>query len=251
MGKVFQAVIAIVAGVGGAFLVFWVLNCLIERLPEKWEERLKPYVFIGPGLFLIGLFLLYPLVRTIIYSFFDANGDDWVGLENYTDLLGSDDFRQTLINNLLWILIVPPLVVGDGARSRRAGRPARPAVGEGRQGDHLRAAGDQLRRRGDDLALRLRGPPARRAADRPARTRSSPSLGFDPIAWVQKDTFHLNTFLLMVIVLWIQVGFAMILLSAAIKGVPRGDHRGGPDRRRDRAADLLRRCSCRRSGRRC
>jgi alpha-glucoside transport system permease protein len=46
------------------------------------------------------------------------------------------------------------------------------------------------------------------------------SLGFDPIAWVQKDEFHLNTFLLMVIMLWLQAGFAMILLSAAIKAVP-------------------------------
>jgi len=46
------------------------------------------------------------------------------------------------------------------------------------------------------------------------------SFGGDPIAWVQENTFHLNSFLLMVMLLWMNVGFAMVLLSAAVKGVP-------------------------------
>jgi alpha-glucoside transport system permease protein len=46
------------------------------------------------------------------------------------------------------------------------------------------------------------------------------ALGFDPIAWIQESTLHLNNFLLMMVLLWAQVGFAMVLLSAAIKGVP-------------------------------
>jgi alpha-glucoside transport system permease protein len=46
------------------------------------------------------------------------------------------------------------------------------------------------------------------------------ALGFDPIAWLQESTLHLNSFLLMLVLLWAQVGFAMVLLSAAVKGVP-------------------------------
>ncbi len=46
------------------------------------------------------------------------------------------------------------------------------------------------------------------------------ALGFDPVAWLQVDTLRLNSFLLMVILIWAQVGFSMVLLSAAVKGVP-------------------------------
>ena len=46
------------------------------------------------------------------------------------------------------------------------------------------------------------------------------ALGFDPVAWLRAAAFHLNSLLLMVMLLWAQVGFSMVLLSAAVKGVP-------------------------------
>jgi len=46
------------------------------------------------------------------------------------------------------------------------------------------------------------------------------ALGGKPVAWLQVDTVKLNTFLLMIILIWGQVGFSMVLLSAAIKSVP-------------------------------
>ena len=64
-------------------------------------------------------------------------------------------------------------------------------------------------------------------------------LGGDPQTWLQIDTAKLNSILLMVILIWLQVGFAMVLLSSAIKGVPGGHHRSGPDRRGQRVPDLL------------
>ena len=114
MGKVLGGLIAIAIGVGGAVVLFWVLNYLVERLPAKWEERVKPYVFVGPALAFIGVIVLYPLVRTLIFAFFDETGDEWVGFDNFSDLLGSDDFRQTLFNNLLWLLFVPAGIVIAG-----------------------------------------------------------------------------------------------------------------------------------------
>ena len=114
MGKIIDGIIAIAVGVGGALLLFFVLNWLVERLPEKWESRLKPYVFIGPALVAVGIFLLYPLLRTVFLSVFDEQGEEFVGFENFSELFGSADFRDTLINNVLWLLIVPPVVVGIG-----------------------------------------------------------------------------------------------------------------------------------------
>ena len=78
MGKVFDGVVAILIGVGGAAALFWILNAAVERLPTKWEERLKPYVFTGPALLFIGVIVLYPLVRTLVFAFFDAQGKERV-----------------------------------------------------------------------------------------------------------------------------------------------------------------------------
>jgi alpha-glucoside transport system permease protein len=219
VGKIFQGIVAIALGVGGAFAVFFVLNFLVEKLSEKWEERIKPYVFVGPALALIGLFLLYPLIRTIVYSFYNAAGDEFVGLDNYTDLLKSENFRETLFNNLLWILFVPPFVVGIGLT--------------------VAVLADKLKPRSEKVAKAVIFVPMAisfvgaatiwrfvyeaRPAGQPQigiQNALITTLGFDPIAWVQKDDLHLNTFLLMVIMLWLQAGFAMILLSAAIKAVP-------------------------------
>ena len=117
MIRLINALLAIVGGVGAALLLYWVLNKLVEMLPAKWEERLKPWAFIGPAVAAIALFLIYPAVRTIIISFANSTTTAWVGLENYTDLLGSEAFRQTLYNTLLWIAVVPAVTSTPRART--------------------------------------------------------------------------------------------------------------------------------------
>ena len=62
--------------------------------------------------------------------------------------------------------------------------------------------------------------PARRRPQIGLQNAIVTAFGGDPIAWVQENTFHLNSFLLMVMLLWMNVGFAMVLCSAAVKGVP-------------------------------
>lgn len=114
MIKLANAVLAIGGGVLGAMLLFWVLNKLVEMLPNKWENRIKPYVFIGPALFAIAVFLLYPAFQTVVASFANDDTTSWVGFKNYVSLLGSRDFQTTLINTLMWVLIVPVIVVTLG-----------------------------------------------------------------------------------------------------------------------------------------
>src|SRR5690606_7270818 len=114
MVKIINGLIAIVAGVGGITVLFWLLNAIVERLPDKWEQRIKPYVFIGPAMFAVGVFLVYPGVRTIILSFFDATSENFVGLRNYQELVGDPNLRSALFNNILWILFVPTLAVVIG-----------------------------------------------------------------------------------------------------------------------------------------
>src|SRR5918994_989526 len=163
MIRLINALLAIVGGVGAALLLYWILNKLVEMLPTTWEERLKPWVFIGPAVAAIGLFLVYPAIRTFILSFANAQSTAWVGFENYSDLLGSEAFRQTLYNTLLWIAVVPAVTV---------------ALGLG-----VAVLADRLGPQSEKLSKSI-------------------------------------IFLLMTILIWAQVGFSMVLLSAAVKGVP-------------------------------
>ena len=105
--KILNGLIAIVLGVGGTAALYWLLNFLSGLLPGKWDRRVKPYVFIGPAILVVTVFLVYPAVMTVIYSFADDNSINWVGFGNYTALFRDDEFIGTLVNNLLWILIVP------------------------------------------------------------------------------------------------------------------------------------------------
>jgi len=219
MIRVINAVLAIVGGVGAALLLYYVLNKVVEGLPSKWEERIKPYVFIGPAILAIGLYLLYPAVRTIILSFANAQSTAWVGLENYTDLLGSRDFQITLVNTLLWIAIVPAVTVAFG-------------LGIAVLADRLGPQAEKLTKSTIFLPMAISGVGAATIWRFIYETRPKgepqiglqnaiiTALGFDPVAWLQLDTLRINSFLLMIILIWAQAGFSMVLLSAAVKGVP-------------------------------
>ena len=219
MIRLINALLAIVGGVGAALLLFWILNKLVEMLPGKWEERLKPWVFIGPAVAAIAFFLIYPAVRTFILSFANAQSTAWVGTENYTDLLSSSEFRNTLYNTLLWIAVVPAVTVALG-------------LGVAVLADRLGPRSEKLSKSIIFLPMAISGV-GQATIWRfiyEARPEGEPqiglqnavwtALGFDPVAWLQVDTLHFNSFLLMIILIWAQVGFSMVLLSAAVKGVP-------------------------------
>ncbi len=217
MVKLLTALAAILAGVGGVTLLYFLLNALAERLPGAWEHRLKPFVFIGPAVLVVGLFLVYPAAQTILYSFADDTSTAYVGLDNYVELFGDEDFRSALINNVLWIIIVPTLSVVIGllvavmadklsARSESVAKSviflpmAISFVGAGTIWGFVYDFSG-----GEQIGL---------------LNAIATMIGFDPVVWLQQSQFAINDLLLMVIMIWLQAGFAMVLLSAAIKNVP-------------------------------
>ncbi len=217
--KILNALIAIVGGVLGAMLLYWLLNQLAQRLPGKWEHRVKPYVFVGPAVLIIGFFLIYPALQTIHFSFANRTSTGYVGFQNYTDLLTSSAFLQTLFNTLLWIVVVPAVVIGFGLLI---------AV----MADRLGARGEKSVKSIIFLPMAISAVSAGTVWGfiytlRPAGQEQIGVLnaivtafGGDPVPWLQIDTGKLNSFLLMIILIWTQTGFAMVLLSSAIKAVP-------------------------------
>ncbi len=217
--KVLNSLVAVLAGVGAALVLYWVLNKLAEMMPSKWEERLKPYIFILPAYAAMAFYLIYPSIQTLFYAFKDPTSTSWVGFENFTNLLGSSDFRQTLLNTLLWIIIVPAVTVTIG-------------LGVAVLSDRLRPSAEKAAKTLIFLPMAISMVGAATVwrfvyAFRPPgqnqiglQNAVIGVAGHDPVPWMQQTSLHFNSILLMVMLLWAQVGLGMVLLSAAIKGVP-------------------------------
>ena len=106
--------VAIVVGVGGVFLLFWAMNSIVNWLPGRWREGVRPYVFVGPALVTLSVFLIYPVINTILTSFKDANGQSFVGLANYRFVFTDESMLRSIRNTAGWVVLVPLVAVSIG-----------------------------------------------------------------------------------------------------------------------------------------
>lgn len=212
-------ILGLVVGIGGSILFFYFLNLCIEGLPSRFSEGVIPYAFLLPGFVLIALLLLYPAVQTVVYSFANADSTEWAGLSNYRAIFSDPGFWSALLNNLLWILIVPIVTVSFGLLV---------AV----LADKLSPSGEKTTKSLIFLPMAISFVGAATiwglvyAYSAPGSPQTGllnaiiTALGGEPVNWYLLDTARLNSLFLMVILIWLQTGFAMVLLSSAIKGVP-------------------------------
>jgi alpha-glucoside transport system permease protein len=211
-------VMAIIVGVFGVFALYYGMDWVVNRLPEHHRDRVRPFAFVGPAVVLLAVFLVYPTVVTFRLSFQDARGEGWVWFENYVNIFTESDTLLAIRNSMMWVLIVPVLsvligltfaVLADklGSKSEAFSKTfifmpmAISFVGASivwRFIYNFRPEGF-----GDQIGL-LNG--------------LWTSLGNEPVAWLLQQPW--NNFYLMVILVWLQTGFAMVILSAAIKSVP-------------------------------
>ena len=189
---------------------------LLRFLPEKRQGRIRPWLWIAPALAFLVVFLIYPTINTIVLSLMDATSKNFVGLDNYLWFFGDRTHARGAAQQR---------PVGDlhdrrrrrpGAAHRGPGRP-RPIRARG-QDSHLRAAGDQLRRGGDHLELHVPVQAAGHPADR-HRQRGRRLVGLRPLDWIQERDFLIGNFSLIFIGVWMWTGFAMVILSAGLKGI--------------------------------
>ena len=216
--KILIGVIAVVVGVGGSALLFYFLNTFVEGLPSRASHTLIPYAYLLPGLSLIALMLIYPAVQTINFSFADQDSEKYVGFENYKTIFASPAFLEAIINNLLWLLVVPAITVAIG-------------IVVAVLADKLPARGESASKStiflpmaisfvGASAIWKLVYDYSSSGAQTGLLNAIWTTVGGEAQPWLQVDNARLNSFLLVVILIWLQVGFAMVLMSSAIKGVP-------------------------------
>lgn len=171
-------------------------------------------LFMAPAATMLILGLIYPAISTIFKSFFDKTGAEFVGLENYYWVFTNPTGTASVINTILWALLAPTIsvVIGlayavfiDRARGEKFLKVlvfmpvAISFVGGGIIWKFMYDA-----RQGDQIGL---------------LNAIVTGFGGDPVQWLAVKPI-INTLMLLVVFIWMQTGFAMVILSAAIKAVP-------------------------------
>ncbi|MBB4192959.1 alpha-glucoside transport system permease protein [Rhizobium aethiopicum] len=226
--QIVSALGVVVAAVVACSAYFYFSNKILDfALPVKDGDiraasrnlnrraMIRPWLFLGPALFLLFVYLVYPVVATFILSFYDRTGQQFVGVANYKWAIGDREFRQSIFNNILWLAVVPAactffgLVIavmtdriwwGNIAKSIVFMPMAISFVGASVIWKFIYEY-----RGGNDVQIGLLNAIVQ-------------LFGGTPEVWISVPFW--NNFFLMIILIWIQTGFAMVILSAALRGIP-------------------------------
>lgn len=209
-------IIAIIWGVGGVAALYFAANWLVEKLSPEWMRRLQPFVFVGPAIAILTWYLALPAVRTFILSLKNHNSTQFVGLRNYIDVFTQRVMLEAFRNNLMWIVFGASLSVIFGllvayladkssfetfAKAMIFLPMAISMVGAGVIWNFMYEVKDVGSAQIGLLNAIWVG------------------LGGKPQAWTATLQPWNNLFLIMIMI-WLQTGYAMVIFSAAIKGVP-------------------------------
>ncbi len=82
--------------------------------PGRWRRHRVTIAFLAPAAVLLGVWIVYPTIYTIVRSLFDRDGSNFVGLDNYEEIFSQDTLVTAIKNNVLWLAIVPALVTAIG-----------------------------------------------------------------------------------------------------------------------------------------
>jgi alpha-glucoside transport system permease protein len=213
--KVVIVLVAIVWGIGGVALLYIVANWLTEKLPPVWQGRILPFVFVGPAIAILTFYLLVPAFLTAWESLFNATGSKFVGLDNYVYSFSNPEMVTAIRNNVLWLVFGTLFSTGLGlaiavlVERSRLDRLAKTLI-------FLPMAISFV---GASVIWRfvLSFQPAGQPQVGLLNAILS-GFGIGPISWLTGEP--LNTILLIVILVWGQTGFAMVIIGAALKGVP-------------------------------
>jgi alpha-glucoside transport system permease protein len=197
------------------FAILAVLFAIAGRANGKKARPLALTLFLGPALLLLLAGLVIPAIRTILFSFMNPDSNAWVGLANYQWMLEDPNVKIIMVNTILWIIVVPlftaALALLLAVMLDRIKHESIPKS--------LLFMPMAISFVGASIIFKFvyeyREPGEVQIGLLSAIVEF---LGAAPSNWMLSKP--LNTFLLMIIYVWTQMGFGMVILSAAIKGVP-------------------------------
>ncbi|WP_417258904.1 carbohydrate ABC transporter permease [Celeribacter sp.] len=178
---------------------------------------IRPWLFLFPALFVLTVYLAYPVFETLRLSLTDRAQDGaFVGLDNYRQLVSEPKFWEAIRNNMLWLIVVPAmstifgLIVAQLTDRIKWGNIAKSIIFM-------------------PMAISFVGASVIWKLVYDARPPGTEQIGVlnavymyltgnDPQQWLTIPLW--NNFFLMAVLIWIQTGFAMVILSAALRGIP-------------------------------
>ena len=208
---------AIVWGIFSVGLLFFALNGIAESFPRRMRSVAIALVFVGPALLILGWFLVLPVLRTLYLSFFDSTGTQFVFLKNYAFAFSNRIMLESFRNNLVWMIFGTAFCVSLGLVIATLSDKSRfenvykaiifmpmaiSFVGAGVIWKFMYAY------KGEGTTVEEIG----------LLNAVVVALGGQAQAWLLLPVW--NNFFLIAIMVWLQTGFAMVVLSSAIKGIP-------------------------------
>ncbi len=216
--KGLKVILAIAVGTVGVWGLYWGVDKLIDRLPRAAANAARPFLFVGPAMVLLSFYLIYPAVNTLFLSLQNRDSSEFVGFDNFYTLFTESRYQIGIRNSILWVIVVPAaaLVIGLG----------------------FATLVDQLGKKTESVTKSMIFMPMAVSfvgasvvftfiySFRPEGfgeqigllNAIKVSLGAEPTSWLSQQPW--NNLYLMVILIWLQTGFSMVILSSAIKGVP-------------------------------
>ncbi|MGF1601371.1 MAG: carbohydrate ABC transporter permease [Thermosynechococcaceae cyanobacterium] len=215
LSRILGALVAIVVGSGGVIALFYVMNALVTALPFKGKARLLPWVYISPALLVLTAYLVLPTIWTVLISFLDRRSEKFVGLDNYIFAFTDSSMLVAFRNNLLWLVLVTGVSVSLGlVIAVLVDKVKYEAFAKG-----LIFMPMAISFVGASVIWRFvyaYTPPEFEQIG--LLNAILVQFGGEPIGWLINKTF--NNFALIAIMIWLQTGFCMVLLSSAVKGIP-------------------------------
>lgn len=217
-----SGIITIIVGVGGMFAYFWASNYVLDHyiFPARGADigkninrasMVRPWLFLFPAIFALGLYLVVPVFYSIWLSLTAGVARDGL-FRNYSAIFANDTFRVALLNNLLWVLVVPAASTFFGLIAAQL----TDRLSWGNVAKSLIFMPMAISFVGASLIWSfVYHPDMDIGVINAIRGLFGAEQGVTLI-----DGQIVDSFLLMVVLIWIQTGFAMVILSAALRGVP-------------------------------
>ena len=227
MNPLTQGLVTIIVGVGGCIGYFYFSNIILARFlfpasgPNAGRNinranQIRPWLFLFPAMFALSLYLVYPVFATLYMSLTDRTQDyAFVGLDNYRQMFGEPKYWEAMRNNMLWLVVVPALSTAFGLLAAQL----TDRIWWGNIAKSLIFMPMAISFVGASVIWKLVYDTRPEGQDQIGVLNAIwVWFGGDPQTWLTLIPW--NNFFLMIVLVWIQTGFAMVILSAALRGIP-------------------------------